>query len=227
MKLDSPARKTTAVIASVLLIGLAAYLIHLQRQPTKDPYPHHRMLGRVMAEELVKSLEHRDKKRLLLITAKSPDPMLAMQVESFLKTLKQHPEIEIKDTVALESDGKQRIGMGHGLSARRFVRLVEKNLKADAIVSFVGVPDVADPDMKELKVKVPRFLAETVAHERVQPLIDQKMLRVAILPRYEFPAPVKEPKSDRQWFDKYFQVLHAPKSTNTVSETTTDAGPVK
>ena len=81
--------------------------------------------------------------------------------------------------------------------------------------------------MKELKVKVPRFLAESGARDRVQALVDQKMLRVAILPRYEFPSPVKEPKTEQQWFDKYFQVYRAPKSTNAVSETATKAVPVK
>ena len=132
----------------------------------------------------------------------------------FLQTLKKHPEIEIKETVQLESEGKHRIGMGHGLSARRFVRLVEKNLKADAIVSFVGVPDPADADMKKLTVKVPRFLAETGDRDRVAKLIEDKMLRVAIVPRFEFPSPVNIPETEQEWFDKYFQIIRAPKSTN-------------
>ena len=214
MKFDSPSKKAAAVTLSLLAIGFATFLIYKQRQPVKNPFPHHRALGRAMAEETIKSLEHRDKKRVLIITAKTPNPMLSAQFETFLQTLKQHPEIEIKDTVHLEPDPKHPVTLGHGLSARRFVRLVEKNLKADAIVSFVGVPDPFDSEMNALAVKVPRFLAETGDRDRVQKLIDQKMLRVAIVPRYEFPSPVKEPKTEQQWFDKYFQIIRAPKSTN-------------
>lgn len=214
MKLDSPSKKTAAVAFALFTIGLAAFLIYKQRQPPKNPFPHHRALGRTLAEETAKSLEHRDKKRVLIITAKSPDPMLRVQFESFMQAFKQHPELELKETVELESDAKHRIALGHGLSARRFVRLVEKNLKADAIVSFVGVPDPGDADMNALAVKVPRFLAETGDRDRVQSLIEKKMLRVAVVPRYEFPAPIKEPQTEQEWFDKYFQIIRAPKSTN-------------
>ena len=214
MKFDSPAKKMVAVVLSLITMGIAGFIIYRQRQPVKDPYPHHRMLGQVMAEEVAKSIAHRDKKRLLIITAKAPDEMFSAQMKAFLQTLKKHPEIEIKETVQFESEGKHRIGMGHGLSARRFVRLVEKNLKADAIVSFVGVPDPADADMKKLTVKVPRFLAETGDRDRVAKLIEDKMLRVAIVPRFEFPSPVNIPKTEQEWFDKYFQIIRAPKSTN-------------
>jgi hypothetical protein len=46
------------------------------------------------------------------------------------------------------------------------------------------------------------------------------MLRMAVVPRYRFPAPVKTPKTDEEWFDKYFQVMKPPKTTNTTSAVT-------
>src|SRR5205823_4079822 len=92
------------------------------------------------------------------------------QLAAFLAVLKEHPEIEIKDKepLLLEPDAKHRLAPGHGLSARRFVRIVEKNLKADAIVSFVGVPDPDDSEMKTLTVKVPRFLAVAPGEQLVR-----------------------------------------------------------
>jgi hypothetical protein len=223
MKFDTPAKKFTAIVLSLVGIIVAGFFIfrHLH-QPPPDYLQHHRALGRVMADEVAKSLENREKKRLVVITADAPNDILRAQTENFFAALKSHPEVELKETEKVESDGKRHLAAGTGLSTRKFVRIVEHNLKADAIVSFIGVPDTEDPEWKKLTVKVPRFLAETSDRERLPSLLSNRTLRVAIVPRFEFPAPVKEPKTEQEWFDKYFQIVRAPKNTNTTAAAKAD-----
>jgi hypothetical protein len=224
MKLDTPAKKTAVVLLSLVMLGVAGFLIYKHtHRPPPDYVRQHRALGRRMARELAKVLEKREKKRVLVITAASPDTILRAQTDAFFEAMKEHSDIEIKEVEKVESDGKRRIAAGTGLSTRKFVRLVEKNLKADAIVSFIGVPDTEDPEWDKLTAKVPRFLAETGDRDRVPALLTNRTLRAAFVPRFEFPSPVKDPKSDREWFDKYFQILHPPGSTNAATQTVTNA----
>jgi hypothetical protein len=55
---------------------------------------------------------------------------------------------------------------------------------------------------------VPKFIAETHSPEKLVNLLQKKILLSAIVPRYEFPAPgPRKPQTERQWFDRYFQIL--------------------
>jgi len=75
-------------------------------------------------------------------------------------------------------------------------------------VSFVGVPDPEDEDMSKLERKPPRFIAFTRDLDKLPKLFKNRTLRVAIVPRYEFPAPGPEnPKTPQEWFDKRFQIV--------------------
>ncbi len=96
---------------------------------------------------------------------------------------------------------------GSGLSAKRFLKIVRKNAGADAIVSFVGAPELSDEELAQMK-SVPKFIAEAHSPEKFTNLLEKKILLAAIVPRYEFPAPgPKKPATGRQWFDHYFQIL--------------------
>lgn len=213
MKFDSPPKKIAAVTLSIIGIAIAAVLVHrYQNRPPDERLQHHRGAGRALAREVVRLLEDRDKKRLIIITAKSPDTILAAQMATFHEVLKQHPSIEIRETEELSSDGDKRISAGQGLSARKFVRIVNDTRKADAMVSFVGLPDPEDDEMKLLTNRVPRLVAETVNPERAEKFFERNMLRLAIAPRFQFPSPVKNPKTEQEWFDKYFQVMKPPKT---------------
>ena len=215
MKFDTGPKKAAAVTFSAIALAVAAFLIHrYMNRPPEDRLQHHRAAGRVLAKEVVRLLEGRDKKRLVIVTADSPDPVLSAQLATFREMLKQHPDIEIHETEKLENDGNKRISAGQGLSARKFVRIIDGNRKADAMISFVGLPDPEDAEMKSLTNRVPRFVAETVHPDRAEKFFEQKMLRMAVTPRFQFPAPVKEPKTEEEWFDKYFQVMKPPKTTN-------------
>jgi hypothetical protein len=85
--------------------------------------------------------------------------------------------------------------------------IARKNSGADAIVSFVGAPELTDSDLQQLK-SMPKVIAETRSPEKLLNLLDKKILVAAIVPRFEFPAPgPRKPETARQWFDRYFQVV--------------------
>jgi hypothetical protein len=226
---NNPVTKAVVVVLALAATGASVFWIWKQQQPPRpeDKYSQYVAMGRVLAEETMRAIEHRPKKRVLIITGKTDDPIMGLQLDSLVATLKKNPEIEIKDTETVESEKKRGVGPGNGLSARRFVRIVEKNLKADAIVSLVGMPEPDDKDLKDLDVKVPRVIAFVSDRDRVEPLFAQKMLKIAVVHRFQFPSPVKEPKSPQEAFDKYFQVVRAPKSTNDAPEKAAEPGKTK
>src|SRR5205823_13315081 len=82
------------------------------------------------------------------------------------------------------------------------------DLAADAIVSFVGVPNLTDGDFTELKKPIPKFIAETRSPEKCIKPFQKGVLQVAIISRFVFPAPgPKNPHTPREWFDQYFQIV--------------------
>lgn len=167
-----------------------------------------------MAERTIRLLEKKDKKRIVIVATDQDDPALEAQLNAFQKTIEKAGDIEVKERIMVEPDGKRRYEPGLGMSARRYVRIAKNNLKADCIVSFIGVPDPDDEEMKQLDIKPPRMIAETKELEKLPKLFKERIIRVAIVPRYQFPAPGSaKPRTAREWFDRYFQVV----TTNRVS----------
>ena len=85
----------------------------------------------------------------------------------------------------------------------------KKGADVDAIVSFVGAPNLSDADFTELeKTKLPKFVAECGSAAKLKKLFDKKVLQVAIVSRYQFPAPNRQdPKTAREWFEKRYQIV--------------------
>ena len=166
----------------------------------------HQGVGKVMADETAKLLGKKGQIVILCMdTSKAPE--LKPQIETFLKRLKATTEIKVKERVTLDTEGRDNYGAGAGLSARRFLRLAKKYAGADALVSFVGAPRMSDEEITQLEGK-PKFIAECRSAEKLKKLFDKNVLQVAIVSRFEFPAPGKHnPKTPSQWFEKRFQVV--------------------
>ena len=118
-----------------------------------------------------------------------------------------HPGIKLEKSYKVETDDKPKYSFGTGLSGRRFVRIVNKNLEADALVSFIGVPTLSSEDLAQLK-KTPKFVAEARSAEKLKRLFEQKVLSAAIVSRFQFPTPIKgQPRSPQEWFDQRYQIV--------------------
>src|SRR5258705_1002097 len=107
-------------------------------------------VGAAIAEETARLLNGTGKIVVLTIDhAQAPE--LKVQIDSFKKRLSTFPKISIDKVRILETEGQKKYRAGAGLSGRRFVRIAKKDSYADAIVSFVGVPELSDSEIAELE----------------------------------------------------------------------------
>ena len=174
------------LLLAVVTSGAISWILVQQRDAAKPETRQHTGLGEVMAEETAKQLAKREKKRVVVISLQSKDPILHAQEESFFAKLKTLcPESEIKETIRVDPEGEKRYGPGLGLSTRRFLRIVEHNVKADVLVSFIGTPDPGSAEMHAFTSKIPRFVASTRDLADAKKMLEKNWLRAAIVPRYE------------------------------------------
>lgn len=202
-------KRLLAAMAAVAVIALSIiWIVRYQKGQSIATLAPHQGLGRVMAEQTAKLLEKKEKKRILVIRLASSEPSVRAQWDAFTGELKRLGDIEISEVVELDPGENPKYRPGDGLSARRFARLVDKYEDVEGMVSFVGVPDPTDEEMQKLEDKPPRFIAFTRDLEKLPRLFKDRTLRVAIVPRYDFPAPGPEsPSTPAEWFDKYFQIV--------------------
>src|SRR6266702_3666441 len=202
-------KKVAVAIGSILVIaGSSLWIYSHHFAAPRINVPLHQAVGRVMAEETAKLVDNQGRIVVIAIeTAK--DEELKVQLEEFEKTLKKFSRITVAKTYMLETENRAKYGAGSGLSARRFIRIVNKNTTADAMISFVGAPELKDEEIGQLQAR-PKFIAESRSVEKLGNLFAKHLLQVAIVSRFQFPAPVEgTPATLRQWFDKRFQVLTA------------------
>jgi hypothetical protein len=170
-------------------------------------------LGQTMAEQTASALNNTGK--IVIVTLDSQAfPELGVQMQEFKKILAQHSGLAIKETYTLETDDKPKYHFGSGLSGRRYVRLVNKNLSAAAFVSFVGAPELTDKELAEMK-KVPKLIAECRSADKLKRLFDAKAIHTAVVGRFEYPTPIKgTPGNPREWVEQRFQIVTAEKAAS-------------
>src|SRR5262249_46124972 len=156
----------------------------------------HQAVGQVMAEETARLVGHLGKIVVITVDNRTA-PELKIQIAAFQKHLKVLGGLTVKDRVVLDPGDNPKYRPGAGLSAKRFLKIVRKNSGVDAIVSFVGAPELTDQELAQMKT-IPKFIAEAHSPEKLVNLIEKKILLSAIVPRYEFPAPgPRKPQTSR------------------------------
>jgi len=211
----SPNRKRalTAVVSVLAIAGSALWIFWSQFKAPKYNVGLHQRVGEVMAEQTAKLAG--PKGRVVLITIPTAGELeLKTQLEAFRKSLKKLGDYDLKE-YEMDTKDQPKYGVGTGLSGRRFVRTVNKNEKADVFVSFVGAPEFKDEEIAELK-KLPIFIAESRSPDHLPKLFQKKLIQVAVVSRYLFPAPgPRNPKTPQEWFDKRYQIV-AAKTVSTI-----------
>lgn len=214
--MSTPAAPTRTPRRNALIIGACLAAIaasgwwywHTQGEDSRHEEELHRMIGRVMAEETVRLLNGRGKILLIAIDTKAV-PELKWQLDAFHEGLGNSGGITIAKTYDLETEGKAKYTFGAGLSARRYVRNVNKNPGIDAVVSFAGAPNFKEGEEKELQFK-PKLIAESRSPGKLKKLFEGKFIDVAVVTRFEFPNPVQgTPRTPRERFQQRFQVVTA------------------
>jgi len=204
---SNPAKQKLLVCASLVAILASAFWIYHYEFRTPDANaPLHKAVGLALADETIRVVGHHG--NIVIVTMETRNaPELKLQMSAFEKDLQAIGGIVTKDKVVLDPGENPKYRPGSGLSAKRFLKICRKHPGTDAIVSFVGVPELSEQDLAQLKGS-PKLIAETHSPEKLVNLLDKKILVSAIVPRFEFPAPgPRKPETSRQWFDHYFQVL--------------------
>ncbi|MFM1770296.1 MAG: hypothetical protein RJA22_2825 [Verrucomicrobiota bacterium] len=203
-----PRRPALVIAACVAVIAASAAFLWWQQQDrsARQQEELHRMIGKVMAEETTRVLGGRGKILLISIDTKAV-PELKWQLEAFHENLPAAGGITISKTYDLETEGKTKYTYGSGLSARRYVRNVNKNPGIDAVVSFAGAPNFKEGEEKELQFK-PKLIAESRSSSKLKKLFEGKYIDVAVVSRFEFPNPIQgSPRNPRELFIQRFQVV--------------------
>jgi hypothetical protein len=167
----------------------------------------HQGIGEALAAEVIQALENRGD--LLVITMVNSDSeILAAQFAAFRAAIERARGIRIEDVEFIRSEKKAKYGPGVGLSASKLAREVKKNSKKAAIVSFVGLPELDEEEFAALGDPVPPLFAFSRDLEKLGPLAKRKLLKAAVVPRFQFPAPGPEkPRTPQEWFANQYQIV--------------------
>ncbi len=173
----------------------------------------HRAIGRNLAQETARLLHEAGK--VVIVSIELRDlPELKVQMDEFERALKQFPKVVLEKSYKLETDDKPKYSFGSGLSGRRYVRIVNKNPGADAIVSFIGAPSLTAEDVTQLKAS-PKVIVEARSADKLKKLFEQNLIQAAIVARFQFPTPIKgTPRNAQEWFDQRYQIV----TTNNLAE---------
>jgi len=197
-------------LAAIAGSGLCIYFTQFS-QPAFN-VPLHERVGEVLAQETARLIHTQGQVVVVTIDA-SKEPELKAQLQVFERTLKKLGPIGIKE-LPVDTDDKPHYRTGAGLSSRRFLRIVKKSGGADAIVSFIGAPRMSEEDLAQVD-KAPKFIAECRSPDKIRRLFDKNVLQVAVINRFEYPAPIKHnPKTPQQWFEKYYQIVTAENASD-------------
>jgi hypothetical protein len=165
----------------------------------------HQHIGQVMAEQAAQAVGPKGKIVSIAIDSKEW-PELKVQLQSFKTNLKKLGNYEIRD-YTMDTKDQPKYGVGTGLSGRRYVRTVKKNLNADLFVSFIGAPKLTPEEIAELGVK-PKLVVESRSGDNLSSLFENKLAVAAVVARFQFPAPGPEkPRTIDEWFQKRYQVV--------------------
>ena len=205
----SPNKKSGLIAASSVLViaACALWIYYREFRAPKHNVKLHQRVGEVMAEQTARIVGRKGLVVLLFIPTGS-EPELRTQLEAFRRALRKLGDYDIKEH-EFDPKDQPKYALGTGLSGRRFARAVKNNPKADAIVSFVGAPRLSEEDLAAL-TKVPKFIAESRSPDHLPKLFEKRLIQVAVVSRFVFPAPgPRKPKTPQQWFDKRYQIIEA------------------
>jgi hypothetical protein len=192
---------------SALAIAGAIAAIYFQTRPPGINVPLHRTMGEVLAEQAA-SITNKGKIVVITIDGNA-FPEIKAQMEGFEKALEKFPGLKLYRTVEVETEGKPKYGPGRGLSEERFLRIMNKySERAQIVISLIGSPELKEDQFEKVPKRMPKFIAETRGRDELAALFAAGVIHAAVVPRFVFPAPVEKPRTAREWFDNYWQVIN-------------------
>ena len=204
--------KNTAIITAcgVAIVASAGW-IYLSQFRNRDVA--HRALttvGEMMADETTRRLGGNG--QVVVITTDSGfAPAADTEAAVFRKALARHSRITVAATETVGPADQLHKGLQLGFSADRFLEILRAHAGVDAVVSFAGAAPLSAQQIAQLPRARPKIFVVCRARTILPSLLEQNVVQVAIVPRFQFPAPVGEHlRTEREWFDRYFQLVTDP-----------------
>lgn len=202
---ESQKRGLTLAVSVAVIALCSVWVYRTQFRTARHNVALHKHIGKVLAEETANLAGNRGKVVTIAIELKEW-PELETQLDSFNETLRRLGSFEVREYL-LDTRDQPKYGVGSGLSGRRYVRTVNKNPGEVIFVSFVGAPSLTKEDVAALS-RVPKLIVESRSPDNVGRLFVQKLVTVAVVPRFQFPSPGGDnPRTGAAMFDKNYQIV--------------------
>lgn len=211
-------KQSFVLMAALLAIfGSLISLYYTQRGPGIELQPY-KALGAVTAEETAKLLGGRG--RVVVIGAdfgeyKNLVPMMDAKIKSFQKTLKRTGEMTLAAIEKVKIQPPSLARTGEFMLPDQLAKVMEKNPRVDAIVSFVGLSPLANQDLSALKQNSVKLVVASGYDAAYKKLLQTRLIHLAILPRTENPPETAEkPRTLREWFDRDYETITPEKAAS-------------
>ena len=202
-------KKVTLIAVSVILVSLISLFFTMCEGAPKINRAPFIGLGEVLAAETAKAIDnHGTVIPVLADYHTMGNTPLTDEWKTFAKEIKKHGGVTLGNPVIIkleETTGEP------ALARADFDNLVEKNSTAGALVFFVGLPlwDATKP-LTLPSGGAPKIIAVHNAPQPVKKYFTSSIATLLITSRQSpDDKATGEPKTPRQWFDKYFQVFTA------------------
>ena len=168
-------------------------------------------LGQRAAEEVAQLLGNKGQIAVVsLEIAPGQNPAFAAQMKVFNQTLKNHG-VKIAAVKAMPG-GMNMLMLGQRLSPKDYGELLEQAPGADAIVSFVGPPNLSLDDLQKLQGHCPPLIVVgqfgVMKGAALPAMVEAKAVALAFVPRTS--SEIENEKQQRKLFDRYYRILRAP-----------------
>ena len=194
--------KTTAIIAGMILIAaLASLWFTLGSSPPKVNPMIHNSLGQVLAQEAAQAIHDQGEVVAVIVDAhQQSGAVLHDQWQAFTGELKKHPAIHLAVPEIASLGGHVPLG-----------EILDRHTPASAIVFFVDPPDSGDLAAAANRPMVAKIVAvgnpDLPTKNYYGRFLTSGLLAALIIPRpFSDLTQSAQPKTPREWFDKYYQV---------------------
>jgi len=203
-------RKVTLIVASVALL-IALWSIWRRINPSLPNQPMLAGVGLVLAEEVVTALHHEG--QIVMVTYGDPLQTklpVSSLVTTFRNELRKHRAISLAAPEIVPANLNENEGLP-GCPITVFTRVLQRHADAAAIVFFMDLPDWERAQALISQPVGPKLVA--LGSQAIQPrswyagYFTNGLLSALVFPRRELRPGAPDPKTPRERFDKYYQVV--------------------
>ena len=201
---------TGKIIGSILLIVVAVLFIQRSQhpQPPDEQYMPGYGMGQVLAEAAAK-ITH-DQGRVVLACQPSNLASSEAEMEGFQQSLAKHSQLKLTATRTFKPD---ETAMGK-LPFAKFSALINENPSAEVIVCMLGILSFTDAQIASLPQPCPKLVVVDWNPADVQRGLNAGLIKAAVMSRQLTAMPTDDPKTPREWFDRYYTVMSAESGGN-------------